>query len=266
MGIGKQIRMQRLFAHPSGRFCSVAVDHLISYGPGMPEGLRRVGHTLQEVVAARPDAVTMHKGIVTSLWGPYAGVVPLILQTALAKVDGEPTGMLANAEDAVRLGADAVATARFLRGHTEIERLVTVADLVRQAAAYDMPVIFHVYPRKLDGEPRVSFDPDDLAWAVRCAVEVGADVVKAPYCGDPLAQAQIVADCPVPLVAAGGPQTRTLEAALQMMGDAVKAGMRGATIGRNIWGVAAIKAATLAFKAVIHDGASPQEAMRQAGL
>ncbi|NLG26381.1 MAG: aldolase, partial [Chloroflexi bacterium] len=84
MGIGKQIRLQRLFAHPSGHFCSVAVDHLISYGPGMPDGLRRVRQTLEQVVAARPDAVTMHKGIATSCWAPYAGVVPLILQTALA--------------------------------------------------------------------------------------------------------------------------------------------------------------------------------------
>ena len=141
-----------------------------------------------------------------------------------------------------------------------------MAELVRQAAQFDLPVIFHVYPRKLDGEPRVSFEPEDLAWAVRCAVEVGADVVKAPYCGDPLAQAQIVADCPVPLVAAGGPQTKKLEQALQMMGDAVKAGMRGATIGRNIWGVENIHGATLAFKAVIHDGLSAQEALRAAGL
>jgi class I fructose-bisphosphate aldolase len=42
--------------------------------------------------------------------------------------------------------------------------------------------------------------------------------------------------------------------------------MRGATIGRNIWGFPNIKAATLAFKAVIHDGVTAQEALKLAGL
>ena len=34
----------------------------------------------------------------------------------------------------------------------------------------------------------------------------GVDVVKTPYCGEVQAHRQIVADCPVPLVAAGGPR------------------------------------------------------------
>ena len=139
-----------------------------------------------------------------------------------------------------------------------------VADCVRQAAAYDMPVICHIYPR--DAAKNISFDPEDIAWAVRCAVEVGADVVKTPYCGDVKAYAQIVADCPVPLVAAGGPKAGTLRAALEMFAEVVQSGARGATIGRNIWGFEQIGAAVQAFKAVIHDGKSPDEALKQAGL
>jgi len=48
------------------------------------------------------------------------------------------------------------------------------------------------------------------------------------------------------------------------MADVVAAGARGATIGRNVWGVPNITGAVRAFKAVIHDGLSAQEALRLA--
>jgi class I fructose-bisphosphate aldolase len=129
-----------------------------------------------------------------------------------------------------------------------------------------MPVFCHIYPVRLEGTPTISFEPEDVAWVAHCAVEIGADVVKTPYCGDVQAFAQIVADCPVPLVAAGGPQAGTLESALSMMAEVVKSGARGATIGRNVWGLPQITAAVHAFKAVIHDGQTPQDALAAAGL
>ncbi len=81
MNTGKLVRMNRIFSHPSGRLCSVAVDHLMGYGAGLPAGLRHIVTTLAAVVAARPDAVTMHKGIAASAWLPYAGRLPMIIQS-----------------------------------------------------------------------------------------------------------------------------------------------------------------------------------------
>jgi class I fructose-bisphosphate aldolase len=72
---------------------------------------------------------------------------------------------------------------------------------------------------------------------------VGADVVKVSYCGEVAAYSQIVAECPVRLVAAGGPQTPNLQGALAMIAEVVKSGAAGATIGRNIWGVEPVEAA-----------------------
>jgi len=51
-----------------------------------------------------------------------------------------------------------------------------------------------------------------------------------------------------------------------MMGGVVASGARGATIGRNIWGFPQVTAAVQAFKAVIHDGAGAEAAMKSAGL
>ena len=262
MGTGKQARLRRLFSHPSGRLCSVAVDHFIGYGAGLPKGLRQIARTLDAIVAAQPDAVTMHKGIASSAWLPYAGLFPLIIQTTIARVDDTASEQIATPEAAIRLGADAVAVAAFIRGDTEAAHLRVVADCVREAARFDLPVICHIYPRSMRDTPEVSFEPEDIAWAVRCAVEAGADIVKTPYCGDPVAYAQIVADCPVPLVAAGGPATPTLEDALNMMAIVVQSGARGATIGRNIWGSERISDTIRAFKAVIHDDVHPRDALR----
>jgi class I fructose-bisphosphate aldolase len=264
MNVGKLVRMHRIFSHPSGRLCSVAVDHFIGYGHGLPDGLRQIQPTLAAIVSGRPDAVTMHKGIAASAWPPYAGRIPMILQSTTARPDEIAREQVATPEDAVRLGADGFAVAAFVRGLTEAEHLRIVADCVREAARFEMPVICHIYPR--DKESRISFAPEDIAWAVRCALEVGADVVKTPYCGDVRAYAQIVADCPVPVVAAGGPKADTLPAALRMIAEVVQSGARGATIGRNVWGFAQITAAVEAFKAVIHDGKTAEEAASTIGL
>jgi class I fructose-bisphosphate aldolase len=266
MAIGKTIRINRLFSHPSGHLCSIAVDHYIGYDLGLPEGLRRIKPTLAAIAEAAPDAVTMHKGIATSAWEPYAGRIPMILQSTLARVDDSAWELATTPEEAVRLGADGFAFALFVRGASEAAHLRLLTDCVREAARFDMPVICHIYPRDFSGMPKVSYKPEDIAWAVRCAVESGADIVKVPYCGDVSAYAEIVSDCPVPLVAAGGPKTDTFKGALEMISAVMQAGARGATIGRNVWGFSAITPAVRAFKAVIHDGSTPEDALRAQGL
>ena len=267
MNTGKLVRLNRIFAHNSGRLCSVAVDHFTIYYSGLPDGLRDVPATLKAVVKGRPDAVTMHIGMAKNAWAPYAGDVPMILQSSMLRFDDTSRAQSATPEDAVRLGADAFAIACFVRGPTEWEYMQKVAEAVRQAERFDIPVICHIYPRTFkDGKVEVSFTPEDIAWAARCASELGVDVIKVPYCGDVRAYAQIVEAAPVRLVAAGGPKAPDLRGSLAMMADVVKSGAAGATIGRNIWGFANVTANIKAFKAVIHDGMSPEDALRKAGL
>jgi fructose-bisphosphate aldolase, class I len=262
MNIGKQVRLNRLFSHPSGRLCAVAVDHFFNYGAEtVPDGLRRIGRTLEAIVAGRPDSVTMHRGIAASAWQPFAGKVPFILQSSIVRYDDSCEEQLADPEDAVRLGADAFAVAAFVRGPTEGRHLRVVADCVKAAARWEMPVVTHIYPRTFEGGIRISFDPRDIAWAVRCALECGSDVIKVPYCNDVKAYAQIVAECPVPLVAAGGPKTKTMEDALAMLQAVVKSGARGAVVGRNVWSSPQIARTIAAMKAVVHDGKTPQQAL-----
>ena len=268
MHLGKQVRLNRLFGHPSGRLLAVAVDHFLGYHTQMPPGLADLPATIAAIVAGRPDAVTMNKGVALGCWAPHAGQLPLIMQSLAGRPDDTADETIAVPEDALRLGADAFATCAFIRGPTEATHLRRVAEFVRLAEPWSLPVILHIYPRRYlpDGKVELSFAPDDIAWAVRCAIEVGVDVVKVPYCGDPAAYAQIVRTCPVPVVAAGGPQAATLRAALTMAAAVVASGARGMTVGRNIWGVPQVTAAVTAFKAVIHDDLAPDAALARAGL
>jgi len=265
MDVGKQTRLNRIFSHPSGRFFSVAVDHFIGYTnrwEGLPAGLRQICETLGAIVAGKPDALTMHKGIATSAWKPFAGKVPLILQSTIARPDDTACEQIASVEDAIRLGADAIAVAVFICGPTEAARLRTLAEYVQQAIRFDLPVIAHIYPREFNsGKPEVSHKPELVAWAVRCGLECGADVIKTPYCGDVFAFRQIVSECPLPVVAAGGPKTETIESALQMAYEVVQSDAKGMTVGRNVWGFSDVTKATLLFSSVIHDGITPEQAL-----
>jgi class I fructose-bisphosphate aldolase len=50
------------------------------------------------------------------------------------------------------------------------------------------------------------------------------------------------------------------------MHGVLQAGAKGATIGRNVWGVPRADAAVRAFKAVLLDGASVEAALSQEGF
>jgi class I fructose-bisphosphate aldolase len=260
MSLGKAVRLNRLFAHPSGNLLSIAIDHFPIYDVGLPPGLRQIEKTLDAVMAGEPDAVTMHKGIAKALWHKYAGKKPFIMQSGFVRPDDSAQEQVATIEDAVRIGADAFAVVAFVHGKTEAAYLRTVADCVREGERLEIPVICHVYPRDVNNS--VIYHPDDIAWAVRCILEVGVDIIKVPYCGDAVAHRQIVEDCPVTIVAAGGPRTSTMQEALTVLREACDVGVRGGTVGRNVWGSDNITGAVRAYKAVIHDGTPADEAVK----
>jgi len=266
MQLGKQVRLNRIFSHPSGRLCSVAVDHFIGYQKGLPEGLVNVPEAIAKLVKARPDAITMLKGMAKSAWAPHAGTTPLIIQSVYFTPDDAIIETVATPEEALRLGADAMAVAIGVRGPNEGKFLKLLAGAVAQADPLGLPVIAHIYPRDFTEVPRIVHDHENILWAVRAGIECGADVIKVPYTGNVDSYREIVATCRVPLVAAGGPRCDTLKDALRMMGQVVESGARGATIGRNIWGAPEPTKALLAFKSVIHERNSPEEALRSAGL
>ena len=78
-------------------------------------------------------------------------------------------------------------------------------------------------------------DPEIVAHSARIGAECGADIVKTLYTGDIDSFSKVVESVPVPLVIAGGPKAKTDMDILQMTEDAMKAGAKGVTYGRNIF-------------------------------
>ncbi len=262
MGLGTQIRLARLFAHPSRNLFGVAVDHFVGYGNAREGGLSNLPQAVERCLTAAPDTMTMTPGTAKHTWGPHAGEAALIVQAACWTPDDRIREQLATPADAVRLGADALAVAIGVRGATEGDFIRWLSDAVRDSAPYDLPVVAHIYPRDYsDGTAKIVFTPDEIAYAVRVGIETGVDVIKVGYPGDEQAFAEIIAACPVPIVMAGGPKEPTLRDALAQMHAGMRAGARGAVVGRNIWGESDMERAARAYAAVIHDGVDADESL-----
>ena len=252
MGLAKTTRLNRIFSNPDGRILSLAVDHFA--GQTMPDGLRDVPATVERLMVARPDAVTMIKGMAKSSWEPYAGRVPLILQTIIFPRTDAPLRRTTGCEEALMLGADAVAVSLAVRGECEADHLELFSEIVEDAADFDLPVVAHIYPHDFSyaDAPSVLTDHENILWAVRCGVEFGADVIKVPFTGDVEGFREIVNSSPVPVVCAGGPKTKTFEDALRMVEGVIASGARGLVAGRNIWGADDPVAAFRACRALVH--------------
>ena len=260
MDLAKRIRLNRIFAHPSRRLCSVAVDHFIGYQKRLPEGLVNLPEVLGKIVEGRPDAITMHKGLAKTAWEPYAGRVPLIIQSVCFTADDAVIETLTRPEEVLRLGADAIAVAIGVRGPNEGKFLKLLSVMVEEADRIGLPVIAHIYPRDFDEGAAIAFDHENIMWAVRCGIECGADVIKVPFTGAVESFREIISTSPVPVVAAGGPRCEQLKEALEMLAKVVASGARGATIGRNIWGTPDPTGAVRACRGVIHQGKSAEAA------
>ncbi|MGH9986383.1 MAG: fructose-bisphosphate aldolase, partial [Nitrososphaeraceae archaeon] len=77
--------------------------------------------------------------------------------------------------------------------------------------------------------------PGIVAHAARIGAEAGADMVKTVYTGDIDSFRQVVKSCPVPIVIAGGPKATSDSEIMQLCYDAMEAGAKGITFGRNIF-------------------------------
>jgi putative autoinducer-2 (AI-2) aldolase len=87
---------------------------------------------------------------------------------------------------------------------------------------------------------------------------LGARFVKTYYCDG---FEKVVEGCPVPVLIAGGPRMDTELDALRTAHEAIQAGAVGVVMGRNIWQNEHALAMIRAVRAVVHEGATPDEAL-----
>ena len=219
----------------SGRILTVAVDHAPSYG--VLPGIEDICSVVDRVAGAGPDAMVMMKGVAERCFSPYAGRVALILKcSTISPYHPELDIVVSQVEQALRLGADAIAMALTVGSADQAQLLVSLGALVREAETVGLPVIVHSYPCGELVPPDERYSAARVGYAARLVMELGVDIVKTFYTGSAETFAQVVeVAAPALVVAAGGPRLETDDDVLRMAYDVVQAGAAGITFGRNIW-------------------------------
>jgi DhnA family fructose-bisphosphate aldolase class Ia len=166
-------------------------------------------------------------------------------------------------EDAVWLGADAIAMALTVGCARQAELIQNLGALVRQAERVGMPVVVHAYPNGELVPPDQVYSVEQVGYAARMAMEVGVDIVKTFYTGSAETFAQVVEmAAPAMVVAAGGPRLETDADVYRMAHGVVQAGAAGITFGRNIWQSGDPPGMIRALKQIVHVGGSVEQEIR----
>lgn len=228
---GKEIRMRRIFKE-DGKAVISALD--MGMFSGTVPGLEDVRAITKTVVDAGADAIICGPGWAKATADIFGGKCGLILRvtggvTRYTK-DSLNHTLTTTVEEAVALGADAVMNMVFVGDESnphEHEQLTLMKELSWECHKYGMPL----FPELLHTNWEDQNDPAWIDACVRAGFEYGADAVKVLYAHDDFEK--IVKACPVPVVMAGGPKSRSLQ---DMVAEVIQAGGKGCAIGRNVYG------------------------------
>jgi class I fructose-bisphosphate aldolase len=260
MHLGKAIRMERIMNRNNGRTIVVPLDHGATVGPIY--GIVDLRGTVDQVAEGGANAVLMHKGIPRCshrAGGKDIGlIIHLSASTSLSPHPNAKT-MVGSVTDAIKLGADAVSIHVNLGDETEPQMLSDLGALCSEANEWGMPVLAMMYARgpKIKDE----YAPQVVAHCARVGVELGADIVKVNYTGDPESFARVVEGCCVPVVIAGGPKLDSDRDLVQMVHDSIQAGGSGLSVGRNIFQHANPAKIVAALNKVVHEDWTVDAAM-----
>ena len=273
----KQARMMRLFG-TSGNCFDVAIDHGMFNEKSFLGGIEDMRHAIDVVAQARPDAIQLPPGTAPILQSrPGKDRPALVLRTDIANVYGTPlprklfSEVIDRAvEQAVRLDAAcAVVNLLMLPDEPEVYE-ACIRNINRLKPACDdagMPLMIEplVMQDNTNGGYMVDGNIDKILPLVRQAVELGADIIKADPCDDPTEYHRVIQIAQgVPVLVRGGGKVSDLEI-LSRTEVLMEQGARGIVYGRNVIHHANPAGMTAALMAIVHDGASVDDAMAKLG-
>lgn len=263
--IGKEIRMERIMNRKTGKIIIVPMDHGVSSGP--IDGLLDIPEAINKVVNGGANAVLVHKGTIITGYRGYGKDVGLIVHlSGSTSLSPDPNNkvLVTSVKEALRLGADAVSIHVNIGAVDEKEMLRNLGEISANCAEWGMPLLAMMYPRgkKIDeegGEHRVEV----VKLAARCGADLGADIIKTNYTGDPDSFKEVIEGCPVPVVIAGGPKMDTDRDVLEMVHDIISVGGAGTSIGRNVFQHKNPTKMVEAIAGIVHKGHEVDEAIEK---
>ncbi len=256
--IGKEIRLERIMDRNTGRSVIIPMDH--GFTLGQIEGLRDMTRIVSEVSEAGANAIVLHKGMVKGGHRKHGRDIGLIVHlSASTSLNPDPNDkvLVCTVEEAVALGADGVSIHINLGAPHESRMIESAGEVVRECNRWGMPLLIMIYPR---GEGIDPTSPQAIGHCVRVAEELGADLIKTNYTGDPESFRQITDACSVPVMVAGGEKGGDVET-LSTIREAVHAGAAGVCMGRNAFQRENPRQFVRAICRVVHDEVDPAQAL-----
>jgi fructose-bisphosphate aldolase/2-amino-3,7-dideoxy-D-threo-hept-6-ulosonate synthase len=258
--IGKAVRLERIVNRKSGKTVIIPMDHGITVGP--IRGLIDLPTMVNMVAEGGANAVLQQKGMVRHGHRGYGRDIGLIIHlSASTSLSADPNDkvQVCTVEEAIKIGADGVSVHINIGAKTEPAQLKILGEVSERCEFWGMPLLAMMYPR---GETiQNPYDADVVAHVARVGAELGADIVKTNYTGDPDSFSKVVEGCPVPVVIAGGPKMDSDEDVLRMVEGAMEAGASGVAIGRNVFQHENPTLITRAICAIVHEDATLKEAL-----
>lgn len=256
----KEIRYSRIFAK-DGRTVIVACDHAGYMGP-LP-GLEQPGRLLDTLVESGVDAVLTTRGIAKS-FANRIGKLGLILRADGGSSSASPVSgalrPLFSIEDACRFGADAVICMGMIGYPEEPSSLQNLAGFTAEADKWGMPVIAEMLVNPKEGKRATH---QELSFAMRIGVELGADFIKASYAGPPEVFRKTLECVYRPVVVLGGEKVKDEQEMLENIAGALEAGASGVAIGRNVWQHASPGGICRALVDLVHGSGSIENALKE---
>jgi putative autoinducer-2 (AI-2) aldolase len=154
-------------------------------------------------------------------------------------------------EDAIRIGASAMAAQVYIGAEYEHKSIANVVKLIDAGMRYGIPTM------AVTGVgAKMTRDARYFGLATRIAAEIGSQFVKSYFVEKGFEK--IVLGCPVPIVIAGGKKLPEREA-LEMAYQAIDQGAAGVDMGRNVFQSSNPVGMLRALEAVVHFGATSGE-------
>jgi class I fructose-bisphosphate aldolase len=271
----KAARLNRLFNPRTGRCFDVAIDHGFFNEGSFLAGIEDQPRAVSVLIEAGPDAIQLTVGQAAHLQNaPVRPKPALVLRTDVANVYGQKlpralfSRMIAGpVVQAVRLDAACVVVNLFCIPDQPELADQCIQNILRLKPAcdhYSMPLMVEplvFQPNDKAGGYMVDGDPAKIIPLVRQAVELGADIIKADPTTDLSIYHKVIEIAGgIPVLVRGGGKAPEAEI-LQRTSTLLKQGASGIVYGRNIIQHPSPAKITRALMAVVHDNASPSEAM-----
>ena len=254
--IGKQIRLERIMDRNTGKTVIIPMDHGMTLG--QIDGLLNMSDTIAAVSDGGANAIILHKGLVRTGHRRKGRDIGLIIHlSAGTSMNPDPNDkiLICSVEEAISLGADAVSIHINLGAPQESRMLESAGQVVRECNRWGMPLLAMIYPRGQGINPT---DPGHVGHAVRVAEELGADLVKTNYTGDPESFKKIVNASSIPVLIAGGEKGADIDAFNAIYDAVTTADCSGVCMGRNAFQRDDVAKFVSNISKVVHDEIRPE--------